>query len=257
MITFDNLGRYEYGRLGNQLFQIALIVAYAYKYNYKWAIREDWQYKSYFTYQFPTTNEMRDPFRIWRQNGTGYEDIPDMGYDVDFKGFFQSEKYFLHCRDMIKHIFTPTNECISQLKSKLLGVGCKLDTATCVIHVRRGDYLILNHFVGKQYYLDAISIMKNNGVLNFYIISDDLDWCRAEFIGNEYNFITNQADIEDLICASMFPNIIMANSSFSWWASYLGTHHQKKVICPIRPFTSTDNYSDYYPPEWTKIVGYA
>lgn len=257
MITFDNLGSYEYGRLGNQLFQIALIVAYAYKYNYKWAIREDWQYKSYFTYQFPTTNLMRDPYRIWRQNGSGYEDIPDMGSDVDFKGFFQSEKYFLHCRDIIKYMFTPTKECMSQLKSKLLGIGCNLDSSTCVIHVRRGDYLILNHFVGKQYYLDAISIMKNNGVLNFYIISDDLDWCRGEFLGNEYNFITNQADIEDLICASMFPNIIMANSSFSWWASYLGTHHQKKVICPIRPFTSTDNYSDYYPPEWTKILGYA
>ena len=64
----------------------------------------------------------------------------------------------------------------------------------------------------------------------------------------------NTAD-EDLQLMTMCDNHIIANSSFSWWGSWLGHNESKKVIAPSRWFGPAKkfNTSDIYCPGWVII----
>jgi hypothetical protein len=57
-------------------------------------------------------------------------------------------------------------------------------------------------------------------------------------------------ELEDLYLLSQMDAIIICNSSFSWWASYLGK--QKQVIAPKRWFgiKGPQDYQDIYNKNW-------
>jgi hypothetical protein len=246
MVTFSKIG--DFGRLGNQLFQIALIINYANKYNYEWGIK-NWIYKKFFK------NEIKEYIYENNKSLFNYEyydikfkEILDLGSNVDFLGYFQSEKYFLSSKEEIKIIFTPKTELIDNIKKN--NSSLFIDDE-CFIHIRRGDYIDLGHVLDMNYYKKSIEEMKKNGVKKFFIVSDDIDWCKIKFIGNEFYFSKNKVDIEDLFFMSLFKNAIIANSSFSWWGAYLG--EEKNVICPKVPFSDWHTFEDYYPEKWTKI----
>ena len=87
------------------------------------------------------------------------------------------------------------------------------------IHVRRGDYVNHPRFVnlGMDYYHKAMKMVKGKRV---YVFSDDLNWCKKNF-PQEFVYV----DYPDYICFDMLKRCtskIIANSTFSWWAAYLG-----------------------------------
>lgn len=98
------------------------------------------------------------------------------------------------------------------------------------IHVRRGDYINHPRFVnlGMDYYSKAMKLVKGKRV---YIFSDDLDWCKSN-LSDRFVYV----DYPDYICFDMLrrcKNKIIANSTFSWWAAYLGSG---SVVSPSRWF---------------------
>lgn len=130
-------------------------------------------------------------------------------------GFFQSEKYFLNSREKILNLFSHKEE--SDYVS---------------IHVRRGDYLKKQNFhncLPQQYYAKAISHFPEQ---KFLIFSDDVDWCKKIFIGNQFAFFEGKNDIDDLLMMSSCKSNIISNSSFSWWAAWLNLNKEKKIIAP-------------------------
>ena len=174
--------------------------------------------------------------------------------DIIIDGFFQSEKYFKHNREKILEIFEPDNlikEIIDRKYEKLL------IKRTTSIHVRRGDYLRFpNHhpFQGYDYYLNAINELKSDTEI-FLIFSDDIEWCKNNFKGEEYYFIENEKDYIEIYLMSMCKNNIISNSSFSWWGAWMNKNQNKKVIGPKKWFgpAITFNTDDVLPLEWIKI----
>jgi hypothetical protein len=243
MVTFHNIGKL--GRLGNQLFQIAAVAGYSKKFNYNWSIN-NWSYKDFFENNISYSDNIQKVFYEYYE--TDYKEIPNLGSNLEIFGYFQSEKYFESHKDYVKYIFKPKKEIIEKIKNNNV---CKFNNEECVIHIRRGDYINLGHFLGKKYYENSINEMKNDGVKKFFIVSDDIEWCKENFKSSEFYFSKNNIDIEDLFFMSLFKNIIIANSSFSWWGAYLGEN--KKTICPDVPFKDWSNFEDYYPKTWKKI----
>jgi hypothetical protein len=157
--------------------------------------------------------------------------------DTLLVGYYQSEKYFKHNENKIRELF----ECDEIIKEKIFKKYPILSNEnTCSIHVRRGDYIkFSDHHVVQSldYYMEAVTHFDDD--TNFLIFSDDINWCKENFnfINNKI-FCENNEDYEDLYIMSFCGNNIMANSSFSWWASWLNSNPNKKVIAPKNWFGS-------------------
>lgn len=158
-----------------------------------------------------------------------------------YSGYWQNRFYFDKYADLL-HIELKYNGNVSE-KTRITMNKISSDNAIAV-HVRRGDYLIDTNkdiyvSLGVNYYLRAIEMAKNAfGIdnLNFYFFSDDLDWCRKEF-----GFIDGAVFIDDKNSDSQYTDLllmeeahclIMANSTFSWWAAWLSSRRDKIVIAP-------------------------
>jgi hypothetical protein len=249
------------GGLGNQLFQIATTTALALR-NNDFACfdidghRIGLQGRNASNYK---TNIYRnlldhklDTDIIFNQNGHHYEEIP---YQENLKliGYFQSEKYFEDYKEYILKLFEPTEEILQYINEKY---GDILNKNTCSINVRHGDYLRFpNHhpICSMEYYETAISHF--NGT-TFLVFSDNINWCKNNFIGDNFIFIEGEKDYVDLYLISMCKNNIIANSSFSWWGSWLNKNENKKIIAPSVWFghaLSNLNTNDTYTDKMIKI----
>jgi hypothetical protein len=91
---------------------------------------------------------------------------------------------------------------------------------------------------------------------NFYVFSDDINWCIENFTNPnlKINFINSGSPYVDLYLMTQCEGHIIANSSFSWWGSWLSTG-SKKTIAPSNWFGPQINKdtSDIYCKNW-KII---
>ena len=224
IITFSRLG--NFGRLGNQLFQIACCIGAGKIYS-KSPKFYKWNYSDFFKCPIDQTLVETEIKNIYREVSFNYSQIPNME-NVDLIGYFQSDKYFSHCEgDILKHF-----EFVDSLDDGSIDP----DTETCSVHIRRGDYVNLvgyHPLMGIEYYTKAMDSMRSKGVNKFYFFSDDIQWCKDNFgLRDEYVYIEGNQDIKDLCLMSKCKNNIIANSSFSWWGAWLNRNESKKVIAP-------------------------
>lgn len=123
------------------------------------------------------------------------------------------------------------------------------------LHIRRGDYLLaLNGTpaLGEAYYRRAINMMRQRvGNPQWFIFSDDIDWCRQKFVDLEGAcFVTGNEDTpwEDIRLMSSCRNHIIANSTFSWWGAFLASE-AGVTVCPNPWFKGMPTCADVMVPE--------
>ena len=103
-----------------------------------------------------------------------------------------------------------------------------------------------------EYYKSAMGHFRG---YKFVIFSDDIPWCKENFIGDNFTFIDGEEDYIDLYLMSVCEHNIIANSSFSWWGAYLNTNITKKVIAPKEWFGKVKciSSSNIISTEWISI----
>ena len=189
-------------------------------------------------------------YEIYTEPTFSYLDLPQKD-NLTLKGYFQSEKYFYEYKSQIKNLFfIDDNKLVGTQKLVNENSG---DRKTCSIHVRRGDYLQKPNFhptCDMNYYKKAMSLINAD---KYYIVSDDLSWCKENFIGNEFVFSPFTDEINDLYLIMSCKNHIIANSSFSWWGAYLSGYNM--VISPKLWFGiyGPRDTQDIYCHNWIKI----
>lgn len=206
-----------YGWLGNQMFQYAATRALSLDLNTKFHFpSKKPDLHSIFNTKSPDPiDEVLSPY-----HETKYSYIPLPKKDnLVFYGYYQSEKYFKHQENIIRQEFT-----FKEPSNKIMPGGC------IALHVRRGDYLNLKDHhptCSMEYYNKAISIMPKNEIMVF---SDDIKWCKENFIGDRFVFSEGNSFKEDLEDMTKCSYHIIANSSFSWWGAWLA--ESKLVVAP-------------------------
>lgn len=245
MISFSNLG--SLGRLGNQMFQYAALKGIASYHQTE--------------YSFPSDNLLHQCFQIpQRKLDLRQPQIVERFYEFDEEifsycecdlyGFFQSEKYFSHIKEDIRKDFQFCDiiydTCFHYRKYVL-------SDEIISLHVRRGDYLSDSNFslLDIDYYMRSLNQLPDLDVL---VLSDDIEWCKKNLKGDRFKFSISDNQYVDLCLMSLCDYHIIANSSFSWWGSWLA--QSKKTIAPSKWFTgdySHWNTKDLYLPEWIII----
>lgn len=262
--TFSKLG--HYGRLGNQLFQIASICGMAHA-NGDGAV-------------FPKLKDIEDAFELdGIKRSSSIPESFDYVHDesaptahatvmrhnlkhqksclVDFRGYFQHQGYFKDIEQDIRKAFRFKQHLIHKVQKiiKPISIG---------VHCRRGDY---EDLLDPSYFRDAVHILKTPGTKAHIIVcSDDIEWCKEnlEFDeGDEVTFSPFTKPTEDMALLASCPGMVMSNSTFSWWSAWLGDH-PLGVVAPWPWFGSTEAWkhedalkwndlSALIHPEWTVL----
>jgi len=146
---------------------------------------------------------------------------------VFLQGYFQKLEYFENMRKHLIKEITPLEE-ISMVANIYLDAIIKNNSIA--VHVRRKE---INHTVSDNFYVENIEKLQNQiRDPKFYIFSDDINWCKENFkIYSNLTFIENTAnEIEDFWLMKNCSHFIIPNSTFSWWAAWLGDYQSKVVI---------------------------
>ena len=143
--------------------------------------------------------------------------------------------------------------------------GCSVS-----LHVRRGDYLtpenqnLYGGICTDAYYIEGIRQMRERYPgCRFFLFTNDREWARRQFGQDrdkedaDITWVDLQGagdnDYMEFLLMSRCKHHILANSSFSWWASYLNQNPGKTVLAPQRWLNGADN-SDFYRADMQKII---
>jgi hypothetical protein len=186
----------------------------------------------------------------YTENGFDYHEIPYQKNMV-LEGYYQSERYFEHCKKYVK----------SQFKLNDVFTSQEIEPNACFIHVRRGDYKNLTQFHPLQtwdnYYQQAVQRMDTYYPSKYYIFSDEIELVKKEFPDNKYfEYVSGGDEITDMWLMTKCKYQIIGNSSFSWWAAYLSEYKETETIAPANWFGPAyyyHNTKDLLPKSWKTV----
>lgn len=259
MLTFQNFTMY--GRLGNQMFRVASAIGIATRNKVPFSFPE-WvchrtkrNYEGFFERSLPRLDpSVRVEHKI-AEGDFRYKDIELPVGVSTLSGFFQTERYFEHCRDLVRFHLEPKRSIVRKLSEKY---GDNL-SRSCSVHVRRTDYIQHQEHhpvLELDYYRRAVDAVRSRAPVDrFLVFSDDTKWCR-ENMGSDAVYVEGNQDIEDMFLMSLCSHHIIANSSFSWWGAWLNLSPDKIVVAPsvwFGPALKHKDTSEVVPNEWIRI----
>lgn len=167
----------------------------------------------------------------------------DMSCDWYLDGLWQNLSYWKHIwgeeKDAIARmqgIFSFREErYLANREWKALAEGLsKPDTVA--IHVRRGDFANSKFDIcPREYYEQAIrKIQEKIPQPSFFFFTDDIGYVQTAFFLQNMTIIANgpaKAEV-DMWLMSKAGNLIISNSTFSYWGALLNQNKEKLVIAP-------------------------
>lgn len=179
---------------------------------------------------------------------------------IYLEGYWQSFAYMEKCQPWINQYFQPLTPVSHQTD---LATQIASTNSVCV-HIRRGDYVNNPKFnavhgcLSLEYYQKATTYLKNT--LNnpiFYLFSDDPEWVKSSFNIDAPCHIVEGNPPEkgyyDLALMKQARHFIIANSSFSWWAAYLGKASDKIICYPNQWLVNDPQPKALFGPDWKKF----
>ena len=163
--------------------------------------------------------------------------------NVYLSGYWQSYRYFENDIEVVRadlQLKAPCRKVNEDWRMRI-----KQAAQSVCVHVRRGDYLIRQDEFGlcsASYYRKAMALLKRQfGSPEFFVFSDDLNWCRVNFTAGKMNFVDAngpESAVEELELMRSCTHHIIANSTMSWWAAWLSQSQGQIVIAPYPWFLS-------------------
>lgn len=239
------------GGIGNQMFQYALGRHIADKLDTQLYLE-----KSYYTeakhcqFRLDKFNIRED--QIISEHQTSYQLLKETSMDFNphvlnltgnlaLYGYWQNSNYFKDIRSSLLKDFTPKDSCRIAIP----------EGNSVAVHIRGGDYRGWHKFdvVSPNYYKEAFRLIAEK-VENprFYIFTNDDEYALkmlAEVAGHYEIMRLQGEEWEEMNLMSRCNHHIIANSSFSWWSSYLCNNPDKIIISPSKWFNEEPSNKDH------------
>lgn len=238
-----------FGWLGNQMFQYAATYVLARRRGVRAAFPRN-RPDLHQVFKIDALDYDDRPGQLFEETRFDYDpavkDLPD---GTILSGYFQSERYFAGYSDEIRRQFNVG------MASGFAWISRDVQSVVG-IHVRRGDYLSFPEHhppLTMAYYSAAMERFPGH---DFQIVSDDPGWCLLNFPRARCQISTGKTAVQDMAVMSACHHQIIANSSFSWWAAWLNSWPDKRVIAPAAwfgPAKADWDTKDLIPESWERI----
>lgn len=243
------------GGLCNRLFQIAFAYAFAKKNDMTFKI-ENWKKTTHHSenvYEWLINRfiqlsnyDKREKIYYGEQYREFYDEYshyypPNVNKykDIIVHGFFQNEKYFLEYKADICELFKAPDEIVVAIEQSVYKPYLE---KAYFLHVRLGDYAKVGrdkHWIDlTNFYTKALERIEDDStIIIFSNFPDEIGEYYPLLLEQHKKFnvlIVNEKDeVFNLYLMSMCSRGgICANSSFSWWGSWLNQNAHKKVYMP-------------------------
>ena len=252
---------YLQGGLGNQMFQYAAGLSSLKEYPHFTDLRLDCSFYK---------NQERKVI-VNGLTGRGYDlDLLNIKYNIVeeapegatmLQGWFQNIKEFENVVDDVREQFKFSfkfSDKIEQLHKEI-----KSKSNSVSVHVRRGDFInnptaySFNEHMDREYYQKAISILEQSyDDISYYVFSEDIEWCKNNiqiennnivFVDEEYS---GDRDSGHMYLMQACNNHIIANSTYSWWGSFLA---DSKITIGPKKWNCESSESDIMLNNWIKL----
>jgi hypothetical protein len=168
---------------------------------------------------------------------------------VFLNGYFQNEKYFKDVKQELLGHFYDKN-IAAQIAHKYPRVA-----ESYFIHVRRGDYVgnklyNINYDAYLEKAMKHLCANASANAIHFYVVTNDVAYCNKHPLLSKYTILddSSMSTLETLYFMSACQlGGICANSSFSWWGSYMNPCLEKRVYFPYEWMTNIIGGVDVYP----------
>jgi len=272
------------GGLGNQLFQIAACYSLAKKNGYRLVFSET---ITHTPDRLPVWKVYLDPSHwnimpnseyyniLWTvlpEPKWTYTPFPSLKDSIQrpyiLIGYFQSSRYFDEYKDEIKRMLKPSYHLILESHAFLQENFIESPEEWIGAHVRRGDFVTVKESLlflvcSPEYYKKSRATIdeKLGGKKRRPVcwITDDMEWVKDNIIEPGDVVLSNANPYIDFTSLTQFKHMILSNSSFSWWASWLNPnqYEDRIICCPNKWFgthpSSPTEYESIYEPEWIRI----
>lgn len=168
-------------------------------------------------------------------------------------GYSQNEKYFLHHKERISNLFSPTSSDMKYIRRKY-GKLLK-EPKSIAVHIRyyyqeKPEEASFFQY-DEEYYEKAMSLFDSDAL--FVVFSDNMEFAKKIIRpnGRKVKFIQNEPCHIDFYLQSLCKHNIIANSTYSWWAAWLNKNPYKVVVRPARWIGGYPDIGG--PDEWIKI----
>lgn len=265
------------GGLGNQLFMIATAYAHAKEYGCELVFADTWDHKAGREPIWSTYFKDRLASLPWNtiprllHSAIGWHHLHESGFlynpitvpKVPFSmlhGYFQSSKYFGAYQSDIRSILQIHDDHLTKAKANLALAGIENPDGWIVAHVRRGDYLEAANYhsvTNAKFFNDARAVIGAKiRPRTVCWVSEDIKWV-YENVFQQGDVVVSSDFMTDFATISLFRHVIMSNSSYSWWATWLNpcSYDSRVICCPDKWFgpSGPQDVETIFEPEWIRI----
>jgi hypothetical protein len=210
----------------------------------------------------------------------------------NFVGFFQSDRYFSDVRDAVVDTLRPPH--VAEMASTAMKRICRQHTDeqhVVGMHVRRGDYLLLKEtfeILPHDYYFRSLETLfgrmlfttssaRPRPPVKVLLFSEDKFFAKIlsgalqvrfpaveaavvdakdEDAGGHTEWQTLPVEVKEMLLLAVCDDIVIANSSFSWWSAYFAQTSAApgrcRVVAPQKWFVGKDlpELAHIYSPDW-------
>ena len=284
MLSFIELGRL--GRLGNQLFQYAVLRGAGIRTGLPIKIpdpaQRHWQGQDCLLGEFKLEVDYLEeadlPSITQRYVEPAVNHFHSRVFELpggtDLYGFFQSYRYFAHCQEQIRREFQLgqdiCNEATEQL-TKVIESGDR-DAEIVSVHMRRGDNTDgtnpdCMHFYGQndvltpesdygRYFYKALETFADKNV-KFLVFSGgsrrveggnltDIEWCKKNFNGDNVYYAEGNRDLVDFSLMSQCHHNIACHMTSFGWWAAYLNDNPDKIVVTPANYTVPDDGRQHF-----------
>jgi len=201
-------------------------------------------------------------FKVYNEKPVPYDpSLKKIKPNLYMIGYWQSHLYFDNISAILREDFRFKESDIFQRNQQI--VDLLVNSNSVAIHIRRGDYLG-NPFLclcTMNYYRRAIDrLLASQPDAAFFVFCEDIAWAKENLKYRNILFtLVSTPDNPgwfDMYLMSICSHIIIANSTFSWWAAWLNNKPGHNVIAPSKWFYQKGedrSLNHLYLPTWDII----